>query len=59
MTKLEANQLLDELKDGRPHPQVFINRALFVSGDLSAFDLDGETTSSQGICLAQGETVGC
>ena len=59
MTREEANQLLDNLKDGKPHPQILINRALFVSGDISAFDLDGETTSSEGICLAQGETVGC
>jgi hypothetical protein len=59
MTKEEANQLLDNLKDGKPHPQILINRALFVSGDLSAFDLDGETTSSEGICLAQGEAIGC
>jgi len=59
MTKYEANQLLDELKDGRPHPQALINRALSVSGDISAFDLDGETTSGEGICLAQGEGIGC
>lgn len=59
MTKSEANQLLDELKDGRPHPQILINQALAVSGDVTAPYLDGETTSSQGICLAQGETVGC
>jgi len=59
MTKEEANQLLDNLKDGKPHPQILINRALFVSGDLSAFDLDGETTCNQGICLASGERIGC
>ena len=59
MTKSEANQLLDELKDGRPHPQILINRALFVSGDVTTPYLDGETTSSEGICLAQGEAVGC
>ena len=59
MTKSEANQLLDELKDGRPHPQILINRALAVSGDVRAPYLDGETTCGEGICLAQGETVGC
>ena len=59
MTKSEANQLLDELKDGRPHPQILINRALAVSGDISAPYLDGETASRQGICLAQGEGIGC
>ena len=59
MTKSEANQLLDELKDGRPHPQILINRALSVSGDAQTPYLDGETTSSEGICLAQGEGIGC
>ena len=59
MTKSEANQLLDELKDGRPHPQILINRALAVSGDVTTPYLDGETASGEGICLAQGETVGC
>ena len=59
MTKSEANQLLDELKDGRPHTQILINQALAVSGDIRAPYLDGETASVEGICLAQGETVGC
>ena len=59
MTKSEANQLLDELKDGRPHPQILINQALAVSGDIRAPYLDGETASGEGICLASGETVGC
>ena len=59
MTKSEANQLLDELKDGRPHPQILIQLALFVSGDTRPSYLDGETASNEGICLAQGETVGC
>jgi hypothetical protein len=59
MTKSEANQLLDELKDGRPHPQILINQALAVSGDVTAPYLDGEDASGEGICLAQGETVGC
>ena len=59
MTREEANQLLDNLKDGKPHTQILINRALFVSGDAQTPYLDGETTSSEGICLAQGETVGC
>ena len=59
MTKSEANQLLDELKDGRPHPQILINRALSVSGDVTAPYLDGEATSNEGICLAQGERIGC
>lgn len=59
MTKSEANQLLDELKDGRPHSQILINRALAVSGDIGTPYLDGETTSDEGICLAQGEAIGC
>ena len=59
MTKLEANQLLDELKDGRPHPQILINQALSVSGDVTAPYLDGETASNEGICLASGERIGC
>ena len=59
MTRTEANQLLDNLKDGKPHPQILINRALAVSGDIGTPYLDGETTSSQGICLAQGEGIGC
>ena len=59
MTKSEANQLLDELKDGRPHPQILINRALAVSGDIRSPYLDGEDASGEGICVAQGETVGC
>jgi hypothetical protein len=58
MTREEANQLLDNLKDGKPHPQILINRALAVSGDVTAPYLDGEDASSEGICLASGETVG-
>lgn len=59
MTKHEANQLLDNLKDGKPHPQILINRALAVSGDIRPPYLDGETASGEGICLAQGEGIGC
>jgi hypothetical protein len=59
MTKEEANQLLDNLKDGKPYPQILINRALAVSGDIGTPYLDGETASGEGICLAQGEAVGC
>ena len=67
MTRLEANQLLDEHKDGiRLHPSALINKALWFSGDLrgtSPRDLiassdDGENTGFQASCLAQGETVG-
>ena len=59
MTRTEANQLLDNLKDGKPHPQILINRALAVSGDIRAPYLDGKTTCGEGICLAQGEGIGC
>ena len=59
MTKSEANQLLDELKDGRPHPQILINRALSVSGDIRSPYLDGEDASGEGLCVAQGEAIGC
>ena len=67
MTRLEANQLLDEHKDGiRIHPSALINKALWFSGDLrgtSPRDLiascqDGENTGFQTAHMAQGETVG-
>ena len=57
MTKSEANQLLDELKDGRPHPQILINRALAVSGDIRSPYLDGEDASIQESRMEQGERI--
>ena len=59
MTREEANKLLDNLKDGKPHTQILINRALTVSGDIRPPYLDGEDASSEGICLAQSERIGC
>jgi hypothetical protein len=34
MTKQEANQILDEVKVGIPHPTHLINQALITTGDL-------------------------
>jgi hypothetical protein len=67
MTRLEANQILDEHKDGiRIHPSALVNKALWFCGDLrgtSPRDLiascqDGENSGVQASCLAQGERVG-
>ncbi len=67
MTRVEANQLLDEHKDGiRIHPSALVNKALWFCGDLrgtSPKDLisssdDGENTGIQAPRLAQGERVG-
>lgn len=57
MTRTQANKLLDELKDGKPHPQSLVMQSLFVCGDLEPFGLDGETTSIQESRMAQGERV--
>ena len=67
MTRVEANLLLDEHKDGiRIHPIAQITKALWFTGDLrgtSPRDLiasteDGENTGIQAAYMAQGETVG-
>ncbi len=67
MTRLEANQLLDEIKNGiNNYSNLAVTRALWVCGDLrgtSPADLiascqDGENTGVQASCLAQGERVG-
>lgn len=57
MTRIEANKLLDEVKDGKSHPQSLVMQSLFVCGDLEPFGLDGETTSSKESRMAQGERV--
>lgn len=59
MTKHEANQLLDELKDGKHHPNSLILQSLFVCGDLEPFGLDGEDACIQGLRLEKGERTGC
>ena len=67
MTRLEANQLLDEIKNGiNNYSNLAVTRALWVCGDLrgtSVSDLiascqDGENTGFQTAHMAQGETVG-
>ena len=67
MTRLEANQLLDEHKDGiRIHPFALVTKALWFCGDLrgtSPKDLiastnNGENSRVQAPCLAQGERIG-
>ncbi len=67
MTRLEANQLLDEIKNGiNNYSNLAVTRALWVCGDLrgtSPADLiascqDGENSRVQASCLAQGERVG-
>ena len=67
MTRLEANQLLDEHKNKiNNYSMLAVTRALWICGDLrgtSPADLiascqDGENSGVQASCLAQGETVG-
>jgi len=67
MTRLEANQLLDQHKDGiRIHPSALVTKALWFTGDLrgtSPKDLIastdyGENSGFQAPCLAQGEGIG-
>lgn len=58
MTRIEANKLLDEVKDGKPHPQSLVLQSLFVCGDLIPFGLDGEDASSQGTGMAQSQGIG-
>jgi hypothetical protein len=57
MTRTEANKLLDEVKDGKSHPQSLVMQSLFVCGDIEPFGLDGEATCIQESRLAQGERV--
>jgi len=67
MNRLEANQLLDEHKNGiNNYSNLAVTRALWICGDLrgtSVSDLiascqDGENSGFQAPRLAQGETVG-
>ncbi len=67
MTRIEANQLLDEHKHGiRPHTLLSVTRALWLCGDLrgtSVSDLiascqDGQDSGFQTAHMAQGERVG-
>ncbi len=67
MTRIEANQLLDEHKSGiNNYSNLAVTRALWICGDLrgtSPADLiascqDGENSGVQASCLAQGERIG-
>lgn len=67
MTRVEANQLLDEHKNGiNNYSSLAVTRALWVCGDLRGTPIsdliascqDGENTGIQASCLAQGEAVG-
>ena len=57
MNYFEAHKLLDEVKDGKSHPQSLVMQSLFVCGDIEPFGLDGETTSIQESRMAQGERI--
>ena len=67
MTRLEANQILDEIKNGiNNYSNLAVTRALWVCGDLRGTPIpnliascqDGENSGVQAPCMAQGETVG-
>ena len=67
MTRVEANLLLDEIKNGiNNYSNLAVTRALWVCGDLRGTSLsdliascqDGENTGFQTAHMAQGETVG-
>lgn len=38
MTRQEANSLLDELKDGATYPSRLVDAALWLTGDLNAYE---------------------
>ena len=67
MTRLEANQLLDEHKNGiNSYSMLAVTRALWVCGDLRGTPIsdliascqDGENSGVQAPCLAQGQRIG-
>ncbi len=67
MTRLEANQILDEHKNGiNNYSMLAVTRALWVCGDLrgtSVSDLiascqNGENSGIQAPCMAQGQGIG-
>ena len=67
MTRLEANQLLDEIKNGiNNYSNLAVTRALWVCGDLRGTPIpdliascqDGENSGIQAPRMAQGERVG-
>jgi hypothetical protein len=67
MTRIEANQILDEIKNGiNNYSNLAVTRALWVCGDLRGTPIsdlvascqDGENSGFQTAHMAQGETVG-
>ena len=67
MTRVEANLLLDEIKNGiNNYSNLAVTRALWVCGDLRGTPIpdliascqDGENSGIQAPRLAQSETVG-
>ena len=67
MTRLEANQLLDEIKNGiNNYSNLAVTRALWICGDLRGTPIpdliascqDGENSGFQAPRMVQGETVG-
>lgn len=67
MTRVEANLLLDEIKNGiNNYSNLAVTRALWICGDLRGTPIsdliascqDGKNSGIQAPCLAQGETVG-
>ncbi len=67
MTRLEANQLLDEHKNGiNNYSNLAVTRALWVCGDLRGTPIpdliascqDGENSGFQAAHMAQGERIG-
>ena len=67
MTRVEANLLLDEIKNGiNNYSNLAVTRALWVCGDLRGTPIsdliascqDGENSRVQAPCMAQGQGIG-
>jgi hypothetical protein len=58
MNKTQANEILEQRKQGFAVPQHLVNRALVVSGDLGMACSPCQTTRVEGPSMAQGEGVG-
>ena len=67
MTRIEANQILDEIKNGiNNYSNLAVTRALWVCGDLRGTPIpeliascqDGENSGFQAPRLAQGQGIG-
>ena len=66
MTKEQANELLDSIKDGNIYASIrAITEALWQTGDLGLqenlrpSDLDGINERSETLRMGQGEETGC